>query len=283
MNTGMAFTKRDAGVEAGLRVEALRLLGADGEVAHEHVGVGVAQHLRDVDRLGRRLLDRLAVVLAEAVERRAALHLDLELADVGELDGVVLPGRDRLAEVEPDLGGVDVERGDEVDVADVVAAEHDVHEARHVLVGVGVAVVLDALDEAAGAVPDSGDGDTNATTHDAVAPSCAGCDGVGVIGSASSRPSAAISASTHSRSRWVDWVRCSKSDARVAVAAARRRAPGAGQAVGERGAPAGEQLEARLGIEVTAERELERERALVVAGGVVVERGAGRGGRRRAR
>ena len=170
MNTGIAFTNADAGVEARLRVEALRLLGADGEVAHEHVGLGVAQHLHHVDRLGRRLLDRLAVVLAEAVERRAALHLDLELADVGELDGVVLPGGDRLAEVEPDLGRVDVERGDEVDVAHVVAAEHDVHEAGDVFRRVGVAVVLDALDEAAGAVPHSGDGDTNATTHDAVAP-----------------------------------------------------------------------------------------------------------------
>ena len=33
MNTGMAFTNADAGVEAGLRVVALRLLGADGQVA----------------------------------------------------------------------------------------------------------------------------------------------------------------------------------------------------------------------------------------------------------
>ena len=31
--------ERDAGVEARLRVEALRLLGADREVAHEHVGL----------------------------------------------------------------------------------------------------------------------------------------------------------------------------------------------------------------------------------------------------
>ena len=72
--------------------------------------------------------------------------------------------------VEPDLGRVDVERGDEVDVAHVIATEHDVHEAGDLLRRVGVAVVLDTLDEAAGAVPHSGDGDTNATTHDAVAP-----------------------------------------------------------------------------------------------------------------
>jgi hypothetical protein len=42
---------------------------------------------------------------------------------VGEADGVVLPGEDGLAEVEADLGRVDVEGGDELDVAHVVAAE----------------------------------------------------------------------------------------------------------------------------------------------------------------
>ena len=68
----------DARFEARGRVEALRLLRPDGEVAHEHVGLGVAEHLHDVDGLGRRLLDGLAVVLAEAVERRCAEHLDPE-------------------------------------------------------------------------------------------------------------------------------------------------------------------------------------------------------------
>ena len=66
----------------------------------------------------------------------------------GERMVLFWPGEDRLAEVEADLGGVDVERGDELDVADVVAAELDVHEAGDVVARVGVAVVLDALDEA---------------------------------------------------------------------------------------------------------------------------------------
>ena len=48
------------------------------------------------------------------------------------------------------------------------------HEPGHGLGGIGVAVVLDALHEAAGAVADAGDGDTDRTTHDAVAPSCDG-------------------------------------------------------------------------------------------------------------
>ena len=42
-----------------------------------------------------------------------------------------MSARSALRGVEADLRGVDVERGDELDVADVVAAEHDVHEAGH--------------------------------------------------------------------------------------------------------------------------------------------------------
>ena len=52
----------------------------------------------------------------------------------------------------PTLSDVDVERGGELDVADVVAAEVHVHESGHGLGGVGVLVVLDALHERRGAV-----------------------------------------------------------------------------------------------------------------------------------
>ena len=101
----------------------------------------------------------LAVVLAEAVEGGAALDGHAERRDVGDLDGVVLAGDDGLGEVAADLLGVDVERGDELDVGDVVVAEADVHQARDGRGLVGVAVVLDALDERGGAVPDADDGD----------------------------------------------------------------------------------------------------------------------------
>ena len=72
-----------------------------------------------------------------------------------------MAGEDGLADVEADLGGVDVERGHDLDVADVVPAEDDVHEAGHGLVGVGVRVVLEALQQRAGAVPDAGDGEAD--------------------------------------------------------------------------------------------------------------------------
>src|SRR3712207_8078484 len=60
-----------------------------------------------------------------------------------------------LAEVLADLVGVDVERRGELDVADVVAAEVDVHEPGDGLVGIGVLVVVHALDERGRAVADA--------------------------------------------------------------------------------------------------------------------------------
>ena len=87
-------------------------------------------------------------------------HAEL-LRHLGELHRVVLAGPDRFAEVLADLRRVDVEGGREFDVADVVAAEVDVHQARDLLGGVGVAVVVDALDEGRGAVADADDRDAH--------------------------------------------------------------------------------------------------------------------------
>ena len=78
---------------------------------------------------------------------------------VGEADGVVGLGEDGLGQVVADFARVDVEGGDELDVADVVAAEVDVHQAGHELVGRSVAVLVDALDEGGSAVADADDGD----------------------------------------------------------------------------------------------------------------------------
>ena len=100
-------------------------------------------------------------VLAEAVVGHAALDGDAQVRDVflDELDRVVLAGPDRLGEVLADLVRVDVEGGRELDVADVVAAEIDVHQPGHARVGIGVLVVVDALHERVRAVADADDGD----------------------------------------------------------------------------------------------------------------------------
>ena len=97
-----------------------------------------------------------------------ALDLDAEGRDVGDLDGVVLAREDRVGEVEADLLGVDVERGDELDVAHVVLAELDVHQAGNAGVLIGVLVVLNTLHERGRAVAhaDDRDPDVIACGHD---------------------------------------------------------------------------------------------------------------------
>ena len=57
-----------------------------------------------------------------------------------------------LGEVEADLLRIDVERGDELDVLDVVLTELDVHQTGHRAGRIRVLVVLDALDQGRGAV-----------------------------------------------------------------------------------------------------------------------------------
>ncbi len=154
---GDAVDEAAAGLEHLLDVPLGRLLGADRQVGDDDVGLRVLEDLDDVGRLARRLRDLLREVLAEAVVRHAAVDRHVEVRDVGELDRVVLAGPDRLGEVLADLLLVDVERGGELDVADVVAAEVDVHEARDSAVRVGVLVVLDALHERVGAVAHADD------------------------------------------------------------------------------------------------------------------------------
>ena len=111
--------------------------------------------------------------LAEAIEGRAPLHGDTEVGHVAELDGVVRPCEHRLAGVDAHLVGIDVEGGDELDVADVVAAELDVHQTGHPLGRVRVLVELDALQQRARAVADAGDGQSDGGVTHEVVPSMA--------------------------------------------------------------------------------------------------------------
>ena len=97
------------------------------------------------------------------------------------------PAKMALPRSRPDLGRVDVEGRHELDVTDVVAAEGDVHQTRHGVGRVGIAVVLDALDQRAGAVADAGDGDPDLLAHAVLSswdsggaePRDAGADGPG--------------------------------------------------------------------------------------------------------
>ena len=151
----------DAGAQRLLDVPLGRLLGADRQVRHHHVDLALLEDADDVGRRAGRLLDDLREVLPEAVVGHAALDRDAEVRDLLEDVRVVGLLVDRLREVLADLVLVDVERGHELDVADVVAAQVDVHQPRDEVVVVGVLVVVAALDEAARAVADADDRDAD--------------------------------------------------------------------------------------------------------------------------
>src|SRR5713101_535573 len=105
--------------------------------------------------------DDVCEVFADAVVCHAALDLDAAARNVSELHGVVGTGEDRLGQVEPDLLLVHVERGDELDVADVIATEVHMHQPGNEALGRGVAVVVDALHERRRAVADTHYRDTD--------------------------------------------------------------------------------------------------------------------------
>ena len=153
-----------------LSVEARARFTAHRQVVDQHVGFGVAQHLGHVHRLRLRLGDDLAQVFAQAIQRRPALHGHTQLRYIRELVGVVLPSKDGLAEVLADLVVVHVERSHELDVADVVAAQVHMHQARDAVLGFGVPIVADTLDQAAGAVAYACDSDTYFAGHDEILP-----------------------------------------------------------------------------------------------------------------
>ena len=91
----------------------------------------------------------------------AARDLDPGARDVGETISVVRRLVDSVSEVLADLVPVDVERRNEVDVANVIAAEVDVHDPRDTVPGFGVPVVVDTLHERARTVTDTDDRDAD--------------------------------------------------------------------------------------------------------------------------
>jgi len=98
-----------------------------------------------------------ADVLAEPVVGHAAVDRHVQRRHGGELDRVVGRDADRLGEVEPDLALGHVERGGELDVADMVATQVDVHQAWDERVFGGRPVELDPLHQRRGAVADADD------------------------------------------------------------------------------------------------------------------------------
>ena len=84
--------------------------------------------------------------------------------------GVVLAGENRLGQILADFVAIDVEGGDEFDVAHMVIAQLHVHEAGNLIGGIGILIVMDALDKGGSAVAGADDGDTDFLSHGRMSP-----------------------------------------------------------------------------------------------------------------
>jgi hypothetical protein len=71
--------ERDAGLEGLLDVPLGGVLAAHGQVGHHDVDLALLEDADDVGRRAGGLLDHLAQVLADAVERHAAVDLHAEV------------------------------------------------------------------------------------------------------------------------------------------------------------------------------------------------------------
>ena len=175
-----AIDHRNARIEAGLRVMLDRLFRSDRQIAEQHLGARLAQSLGDVGRLEIGRAEGDLVVVVRHVRRDAVElgpHLDDDVRDrqrALEDPRVVRLGEDRLLERPADLAPVDVERGDELDVARAIAADRLAHHAIQRRVA-AAAVIFHALHQRAGAIADSGDGDLDVLLHSVSDPHGARC------------------------------------------------------------------------------------------------------------
>src|SRR3990170_5722791 len=104
----------DARLDRLLGVPLGGLLAADRQVADHDVDLALLQDVHDVGGRAGRLLDDLGQVLAQAVVGHAALDGNAAVRDIGELEGVVLAGEDRVRQVLAHLLAIHVKGGDEL-------------------------------------------------------------------------------------------------------------------------------------------------------------------------
>ncbi len=148
----------DARVDGALRVELVGHLGAHGQVGHQHVGLGVLEHLRR-RRPARRRTRRWSRGSTCRGRRGCGPRCTVTPSGGTSAILIVLFSDAAVASErsKPTFFASTSNAATNSTSRDVVVAELDVHEARDRAGGVGVAVVLDALDEGGGAVADSHD------------------------------------------------------------------------------------------------------------------------------
>ena len=136
-------------------------LRAHRQVIDDDVSLGFLQDPDDVVGRPVGFLDHLRQVGSQSIVGHPPVDGDSQVGDLGEPESVVRMSMDCLAQIQPDLALDHVEGCAELDVADVVAAQIDVHQAGDLVTGFGVAVIGDSLDQRRGAIAHTDDGHPN--------------------------------------------------------------------------------------------------------------------------
>ena len=100
-------------------------------------------------------------MLADAIECRATLNDHTGIGHTGELDGVVRLGEDALRYVLAHFARVDIERGNDLNVADMIGAHLNIHQSGDRFSRFGVAIKAQPLHKRRGAVAKANDGNAN--------------------------------------------------------------------------------------------------------------------------
>ena len=127
----------------------------------DHVGAGVLEDLDDIGGRAGRFFDNLRQVLSQAVVGHAAHDRHVQLGHVGELVRIVRVRKDGLGKIEPDFGVNDINGRAEFDIADVIPAQVDMHQAGNAVGFSGIAVKMNTLHQRRGAVTHANDRDAH--------------------------------------------------------------------------------------------------------------------------
>ncbi len=120
-------------------------LRAHGQEINHYICLCLFERSHDVIRRAWGFLHHFREVLPDAVMGHPALDLDPQFWHLCELDRVVGMRVNGFAQIEPHLAGDDVEGGRKLDIANVVSAEFNVHQAWHEVIWLGVLVILHTL------------------------------------------------------------------------------------------------------------------------------------------
>ena len=166
---GNIVNETDPGFESAAGIKLGRFLGTDWQVIDHDLGGGVFEFRNDLFAggfffQGEKRAKRVVIghVLRVAIEDAAHFHDRAGERDfVAKNLGAIGRRKDRFADVKPNFAAIDVESSDHFDVARPIGADLFMHEAHSGAIDGRAAVKVNSLDERAGTIAHSNDGDSD--------------------------------------------------------------------------------------------------------------------------